>query len=68
MKDSLPTLSWTAEDVMRRWPETIRIFLNFRMLCVGCPIAEFHTLDVACREHHIDAAEFLREILSALAR
>ena len=28
-----------VEDVMSRWPATIRVFLDFRMGCVGCPIA-----------------------------
>ena len=31
----------TVDDVMRRWPATIRVFLDFRMGCVGCPIAAF---------------------------
>ena len=43
-------LSQFVDDVMRRWPATIRVFLNYRMRCVGCPIACFHTIEDACRE------------------
>jgi hybrid cluster-associated redox disulfide protein len=48
-----------VDDIMRRWPETLRVFLDYRMSCVGCPIAVFHTVDDSCREHGVDAAVFL---------
>jgi hybrid cluster-associated redox disulfide protein len=46
-------------DVMRRWPATVRVFLDFHMSCVGCPIAGFHDVDEACREHGVDRGSFL---------
>ena len=54
-------------DVMRQWPETIRIVLRYRMLCVGCPIAPFHTVADACREHSVDQASFLDALNQAVA-
>jgi hybrid cluster-associated redox disulfide protein len=39
-----------VNDVMTDWPATVRVFLDFKMGCVGCPIACFHTLDNACGE------------------
>ena len=48
-----------ADDVMRDEPSTIRVFLDFKMRCVGCPIACFHTVDDACREHGVDRERFL---------
>lgn len=32
------------------------------MLCVGCPIALFHTISNACWEHDVDESLFLNEI------
>jgi hybrid cluster-associated redox disulfide protein len=52
-------------DVMRRWPATIRTFLDFRMGCVGCPIASFHDIEDACREHGVDRQAFLAALRSA---
>jgi len=46
-------------EVMSARPATIRVFLDFRMGCVGCPISAFHTVDDACKEHSIDRNEFL---------
>ena len=54
-----------VDDVMRRWPATIRVFLNHRMRCVGCPIACFHTVEDACREHKVDRAAFLADLRAA---
>lgn len=56
-----------VDDVMRRWPATIRVFLQFKFLCVGCPIACFHTVSQACREHHTDEPTFLAALHEALA-
>jgi hybrid cluster-associated redox disulfide protein len=59
MKKAVPTLDMTVDQVMNRWPASIRVFMNFRMSCVGCPIASFHSVDEASREHKIDAAAVL---------
>jgi hybrid cluster-associated redox disulfide protein len=48
-----------VDDVMGDRPETIRIFLAFQMHCVGCPIACFHNVTDACREHRVDPDTFL---------
>lgn len=54
----------TVDEVMRRWPSTIRVFLRHGMLCVGCPIAAFHTISDAAREHGLDEATLRRELES----
>lgn len=56
----------TMDQIMRRWPATIRVVLRHQLLCVGCPIAGFHTVDDAIREHGVDAERFRRELLAAI--
>jgi len=51
-----------VDDVMSGAPQTIRAFLEFRMHCVGCPIACFHTVADACREHGVDRDAFLNAL------
>jgi hybrid cluster-associated redox disulfide protein len=51
--------------VMMVAPATIRVFLDFRMGCVGCPISAFHTVDDACKEHGVDRDEFLAALRAA---
>ena len=56
----------TVDDIMRRWPVTIRVFLIHRMRCIGCPIACFHTVEDACREHGADCRRFLADLRAAV--
>jgi hybrid cluster-associated redox disulfide protein len=56
-----------VDDVMSRWPATIRVFLDFRMSCVGCPIASFHSVDEACREHGVECDDFMAALRNAIA-
>ena len=60
--DAVPRADLMVDEVMRRWPSTIRVFLDFRMRCVGCPIATFHSVDEACDEHSGDAVAFLSKL------
>jgi hybrid cluster-associated redox disulfide protein len=41
-------------DLLRRWPETMPVFIARGMLCVGCMVGPFHTIDDACSEYGID--------------
>lgn len=56
----------TVDEIMRRWPATIRVFLRHRMLCVGCPIGIFHTVRDACDAHLLDEQPFSRDLLAAM--
>lgn len=56
----------TVDEIMRRWPGTIRVFIGHRMLCIGCPIGIFHTVADACAAHDLDEESFSRELLAAV--
>lgn len=56
-----------VDDIMSRSPQTIRVFLEFNMSCVGCPIATFHTVEDACHEHGIDQNAFLGALRASVA-
>jgi hybrid cluster-associated redox disulfide protein len=57
----------TVNEVMSAFPATIRVFLEFRMGCVGCPIACFHTVDDACCEHGVDREAFMNALRAVSA-
>lgn len=37
--------------IMAKWPETMRLFVGWRLHCIGCPISGFHRLANSAREH-----------------
>ncbi|WP_082525294.1 MULTISPECIES: DUF1858 domain-containing protein [unclassified Mesorhizobium] len=64
--ESLIDDDMTMDQIMRRWPLTIRVVIRSGMLCVGCPIASFHGVADAAREHGLDE-DLLRSDLETAA-
>ena len=58
----------TMDKIMRRWPATVLVVLRYRLLCIGCPVAAFHTMEDAIREHGIDGEAFRRDMRAAMKR
>ncbi|MBI1291451.1 DUF1858 domain-containing protein [bacterium] len=56
----------SMDDIMRAWPDAIGVVIRHGMLCAGCPIAIFHTLPEACKEHRVDEELFLRELVAVI--
>lgn len=56
----------SVDEIMRRWPATIRVMMRNGMLCIGCPIGVFHTVPDACAAHALDEDAFVRELLEAI--
>jgi len=55
-----------VDEVMRKWPSAIAVFLKYELKCVGCPIGPFHTIEDACREHSVDCAVFIADLQRAV--
>ena len=59
-----PDLS--MDEILRLWPQTIRVLLRHQVLCIGCPLAVFHTVADACVEHRLDEEAFVVELEQAI--
>lgn len=57
----------SLDEIMRRWPATVSVFMKRRMSCVGCPIASFHTIVDAAEEYHLDEDQFAEELALAIS-
>jgi hybrid cluster-associated redox disulfide protein len=66
MKPNAIDPSMTVDEIMRRWPATIRIFIANRMLCIGCPIGVFHTVKDACLAHDLNQECISQQLLIAM--
>jgi hybrid cluster-associated redox disulfide protein len=54
-------------EIVRHWPTTVSVFLARGMLCVGCVIGPFHTVDDACEEYGLDPETLLAELRAAVS-
>lgn len=66
MDDVTTDMNGPLSEIMRKWPQTVPVFLRHRMHCVGCRIGPFHTIGDACAEYGLDEAAFRREIRQAI--
>lgn len=51
---------------MKKWPETIAVFVRHKMLYIGCTIGPFHTVTDACKEYRLDETVFIEELERAI--
>ncbi len=55
------------DDVMRRYPETVSVFLQFGMDCYGCSMARFESVKDGAAAYHVDL-HLLTQALDEAAR
>ncbi|MBW1646648.1 MAG: DUF1858 domain-containing protein [Deltaproteobacteria bacterium] len=51
-----------VKDFLDCHPEAVKAFIDLGLMCVGCPVADFHTLADVAREHDRDLADLLRTL------
>jgi hybrid cluster-associated redox disulfide protein len=64
MRDELDTM--TLEAITTRWPRTMRVFIDRRLHCIGCPIAGFHRLSDSAHEHGYEFDDLKRAVQLAI--
>ncbi|MBQ4806201.1 DUF1858 domain-containing protein [Phaeobacter sp. HS012] len=52
--------------LMTTWPETVRVFMDHDVLCVGCMVSPFHSVSEACAEYHLDEEVFRAALADAV--
>ena len=53
----------TIEEAVRLFPETIPVFLNYGLHCVGCHVANWETVEQGATTHGItDVSGLLRDL------
>ncbi|WDR03133.1 DUF1858 domain-containing protein [Devosia algicola] len=57
-----PGIDMSVDAIMRQWPRTIPVFIQSKMLCVGCPVGPLHSLRDAAAAHGIAPGPLLASI------
>ena len=52
----------TIGEIIRKHPETLKVFEKFGLDCFDCQIADFEALDHGAGVHKIDVDELLKEL------
>lgn len=57
----------TINDLLKSYPQATGVFIRRKMLCIGCPAAEFHTLEDAAKLYGYALDDLSQEIGIAVA-
>jgi len=50
---SVITKDMTISETMTRFPATEQVFIQYKLHCVGCSVAEFETIEEGARTHQV---------------
>ncbi len=52
----------TIEEVVQRFPETVQVFSQFGVACLGCSAAHYDNIEQGAAFHGLDADDLVREL------
>lgn len=56
------TRDMTIGDIIRRYPQTMKIFRQYGLDCFECQIADFEALEHGAGVHKVDVEKLLEEL------
>ena len=56
------TKDMTIGEILRVKPESAQVLMDMGMGCLGCPSAQFETLEPACAVHGQDVEDILAQL------
>ena len=62
------TKEMSIMDVALKYPDTIEVFMQAGMGCLGCAAARFENIAQGCEVHGIDADELVANLNKAIAK
>jgi len=60
------TRDMTIEDVIRKYPETVKVFRRFGLDCMECQIAAFEEVEHGAGVHQVNAEKLVEELNKAI--
>ena len=56
------TKDMSISEIVQNNPETVRVFLNHGMMCIGCAAARFENLEQGAMAHGIDLEPLVKDL------
>ena len=55
-------------DVVRKYPDTVNVFLSHGLMCVGCAVARFENIRQGAQAHGIDVDALVEDLNKAVMK
>jgi len=59
------TKGMTIQEVVKKYPKTVFVFIDYGLHCVGCPAAQNETIEEAAKLHQMDLEKLLKDLNKA---
>jgi hybrid cluster-associated redox disulfide protein len=67
-KSSLIKKEMLVSEVVKKYPESIAVFLEHGLHCIGCSFAKEETIAEAAKVHQIDLDELIMSLNKAIEK
>ena len=61
-------LDTSLDHLLDRYPKVAVLLMRHGLLCVACPLAQFHTIEQAAAYHQLDSLALLKAIMVEIAQ
>jgi len=55
-------------EVVQKYPETVAVFMEHGLGCLGCAIAHFENIEQGAMAHGIDVEALIKDLNAAVAK
>ncbi|MBW2995483.1 DUF1858 domain-containing protein [Candidatus Woesearchaeota archaeon] len=62
------TKDWTLGETLETYPETMEVFAQFGLHCIGCAISAYETIEQGAQVHGVDVNDLLKKINEAVKK
>jgi hybrid cluster-associated redox disulfide protein len=67
-EQSIITPDMPIGDVVRKYPDTVNVFLSHGLMCVGCAVARFESIRQGAQAHGIDVDALVEDLNKAVMK
>ncbi|MHB0859262.1 MAG: DUF1858 domain-containing protein [Anaerolineae bacterium] len=60
------TRNMPIAEIVQKYPETVKVFLQHGLMCIGCAAARFENLEQGARAHGIDIDALEKDLNAAV--
>jgi hybrid cluster-associated redox disulfide protein len=67
-KEQVITADMAIGDVLKKYPESLKVFLSHGLMCVGCAVARFENIEQGAMAHGINVEALMKDLNEIAAK
>jgi hybrid cluster-associated redox disulfide protein len=67
-QEQMITADMAIGDVLKKYPESLKVFLSHGLMCVGCAVARFENIEQGAMAHGINVDALMKDLNEVVAK